>query len=173
MKLYKLREHSQNLSEVVNIMCDRHVKVYNIELCEQQTRQYCIDYTFVMVNDKAETIGFASVSRIDTTFENWLFVILSYIINLFLQRVFVYDVFILPEYRKRGNGKELIRLILKEIQNKYVLQQTIFLHCKPSLITFYTSNNFDSQNIFYFNNEQLVLMKHVNKKSDNINAKHS
>lgn len=158
MKLQKLNDTSPHLDQVIKIICARHMKIYGIPLCEAQTRYYCIEYTFVIVNKDNDFVGFASVSRVDSTYDNWFLSIISYILSLLLQRVFLYDVYILPKYRKRGNGKTLIHLMIKEIASNYHLVRNIYLHCKPSLVPFYTANDFQVNKVFMFNNERLVLM---------------
>lgn len=166
MKIQKLSDTSPHLDQVTKVICARHMKIYGIPLCEAQTRFYCIDYTFVMVNEDNDLVGFASVSRFDSTYDNWFMSIISYILSLLLQCVFLYDVYILPKYRKQGNGKTLIHHMIKEITSNYILVQNIYLHCKPSLVPFYATNNFEVNKVITFNNEKLVLMNHKmqNKK---------
>jgi GNAT superfamily N-acetyltransferase len=166
MRIEKLSDTSPHLDKVINMICARHMKIYGIPLCEAQTRYYCIEYTFVMVNKDNDLVGFASVSRVDSTYDNWFLSIISYILSLLLQCVFLYDVYILPKYRKQGNGKTLIHLMTKEITSNYVLVRNIYLHCKPSLVPFYAANDFHVNRVIMFNNERLVLMnrKMQNKK---------
>jgi ribosomal protein S18 acetylase RimI-like enzyme len=160
MKLQKLNQGNEHLAKVVDAMCERHSQVYGFPTCEVQTRQYCIDCTYAMVNDNNELIGFASISRVDTTYCNWLLYIVSYILSLLQQRVFIYDVYIFPCQRKKGHGTNLINLVYKEIATNYVLVQNIYLHCKPSLAYgFYLKAGFETSDILTFNNERLILMK--------------
>lgn len=160
MKLHKLNKGDKHLSKVVNVMCERHIKVYGLPTCELQTRQYCIDCTYSMVNDENELIGFASISRVDTTYCNWFMCIVSFILSLLLQCVFVYDVYVFPQHRKKGQGTMLINLVSKEIATNYILAQDVYLHCKPSLaFGFYLKAGFEMNDMFTFNNERLVLMK--------------
>jgi GNAT superfamily N-acetyltransferase len=158
MKIQKLSDTSPHLDKVIKMICARHMKIYGIPLCEAETRYYCIDYTFVMMNKDNDLVGFASVSRFDSTSDNWFLSIISYILSLLLQCVFLYDVYILPKYRKQGNGKTLIHLMINEIASKYVLVRNIYLHCKPSLVPFYAANDFQVNRLIMFNNERLVLM---------------
>lgn len=160
MKLLKLSDNNTHIDAIVQAMCERHLKLYGTIVCNNQTKQYCIAYTYAMVDDRNNLIGFASISRINISHENLFVMILSLIVSFLMRCIYIYDVYIFPPYRGQGNGKNLVALAINEIATKYNFVRDIYLHCKPKLTGFYGINGFELSKLMYFNNERLVLMKH-------------
>lgn len=135
--------HTEYLATILTCINEQHLASHGHEIDFQEVKRYCISNSYCMIGKSNELIGFCSLSRFDFVIKNILLCYLMFIYNLLFGRIFVYDVYILPQYRKHGFGKLMISLILEEAREKHWCVSTVYLHpASQSLVSFYEKCGF-------------------------------
>lgn len=139
---------------------------YNIVLSSDQINKlndYCLSYMYILVfkTQKSKLIGYFSLSTTDLNkTQNFL----QYMMNYILGRVYLFDVYVYPQYRKQGIGTYLV---LKSIQTaqKAFNAKSIYLYTNSyELIKFYNRNKFIYiKNVKIGNNNLFLLLRTIKK----------
>ena len=153
MNIIKLEGHHKSYIDIVIMsMREQHKSTHGHDICEEATKKYCISNVYCMVNSNHDLIGFFSLSRLDLAIKSTLLSFLILLYNLFLGKLYVYDVYILPQYRKQGNGILMMSLLIKYVEQNIFHVNTICLHAaSPSLIPFYEKCGFHFVNFQHSN----------------------
>ena len=151
MRIVKLSdEHSHYIPLIVDAMIQEHRKTYGYEIDKEQLKQYSLKNVYCFVDSNGTLIGFFSISRFDLMIHNVFINILVYLYNLCFGRVFIYDVYIYPQFRKKGNGKKMIASANDYIIAKYTNVRQICLHpASKHLVAFYNKCGFHVSCIHY------------------------
>lgn len=147
MKVIKLEtHHCEYIDSVVHAMREQHQLWHGYDIDVDKTIKYCLTNVYCMLKDDDNLAGFFSLSRFDFVINNHFLGVLMFIYNILLGRVFVYDVYIFPQYRQQGLGKHMISLAVKLIQDTFWFVNTVCLHAaSKSLVSFYEKCGFQLQ----------------------------
>lgn len=144
-RITPLSQHQCYIPTVVNALKEQFKHTQGMELKDEDSLEtYLKMGTYVMLDSKDEIIGFFSLSRFDEmTFSGVLGQVLSYILSWILGRMLVYDVCILPAYRRKGMGILMMGLVEHYCLNNYPLVRYLELHTTdPKLNEFYEKCGF-------------------------------
>jgi ribosomal protein S18 acetylase RimI-like enzyme len=144
MKVVKLNTlHSEYIDHVIRVMREQHQISHGCDIDVDKTKTYCLTNVYCMLRDDDNLAGFFSLSRFDFAINNPFLCILMFIYNILFGRVFVYDVYIFPQYRQQGLGKHMISLAAKHVQDTFWFANTVCLHAaSESLVNFYEKCGF-------------------------------
>jgi GNAT superfamily N-acetyltransferase len=144
MYVIKLRKiHEKYIEHVVHAMCQQHKLTYGYDADVQETTEYCIGNAYCMMNDDKTVVGFFSLSRFDLAIQSLWLGLLNMIFNILFGRVFIYDVYIFPEFRKKGNGKHMISRAVQEVKNNFMFVNVVCLHsASDDVVSFYKKCGF-------------------------------
>jgi GNAT superfamily N-acetyltransferase len=147
--IVKLKEHKQfYLKDVVNAMAKQHRLTHDNEIDMSATRIYCIKHVYCMINKNNDLVGFFSLSRFDFVVKNVFAQFLLLLLNILYGRLFIYDVYIFPVYRKKGYGKLMMSLIIEEIYHNHWYVNSICLHvASKGLVGFYEKCGFQIEKV--------------------------
>lgn len=148
-RIVRLRDQQQSyLENVVNAMADQHQQTHNNEIDRIATTNYCIDHVYCMIDANSDIIGFFSVSRFDLIVKDFFAKIIICLLNFLFGRIFIYDVYIFPVYRKKGYGRIMMSLAIDEIRKQCWYINYICLHAATQeLIGFYEKCGFQVEQI--------------------------
>lgn len=138
-----LKEHPEVVSKVVEELKYEYMRQEGLELTDKDALEdYVKEFTYVMVDVKKdnELIGFFSLSRVDNViYDGWLLQFLSFLLNIIIGRMFVYDVCILKQYRHQGYGKTMMQLVEHYCLENYPLVRSLYLHTQETSLTHFYS----------------------------------
>lgn len=158
-RIIPLSQHHCYLPTVINALKEQFKHKQGMELKDEDSLEtYLKMGTYVMVNSKDDLIGFFSLSRIDgMVFSGILGQVLSFILSWLLGRMLIYDVCILPAYRRKGMGILMMGLIEHYCLHNYPLVRYLELHTTdPNLNQFYSKCGYQQSRM---HNEICVFTK--------------
>lgn len=134
-----LSKYQYHIPSVINALKEEFKYKQGLELLDKDSLEtYLKMGTYVMVNTKDEIIGFFSLSRIDSlTLSSIVCQILSFIQSWILGRMLIYDVCILPMYRKKGFGIVMMNLIEHYCLNNCPLVRYLELHTTERKLNYF------------------------------------
>lgn len=149
MEIIKLKpEHYEYIDLIVSVMREQYQQSYGQDIDVNKTKQYCMTNVYCMFENDKNLVGFFSLARFDFAINNQFLSIIFFIYNVLFGRVFVYDVYIFPQYRLQGLGKHMISLAVKHIHDTFWFATTVCLHAaSKSLVNFYEKCGFKLQKI--------------------------
>lgn len=145
--------------KLLKSLFEEYKKEYNIVLDDNQIEKlivYCESYMYVLIfkSLKTKLIGYFSLSRTDL---NMSHNVVKCIINYIVGNVYLFDVYILPNYRNKGIGTYLVRKAVEIAEQDYSAK-SIYLYTNSDLLTkFYNSNRFDYVKNVQIDNKNLLL----------------
>lgn len=143
-RVVKLSTHAQTyIEDVVSAMAQQHQQTYGASIDVDATKKYCLAHVYCMLNENDILVGFFSVSRYDLAVKDVFSSLITLIFNLLFGRIYIYDVYVFPSYRRKGLGKIMMTLAIKEIQQVYWFINYVCLHSATTeLIRFYETCGF-------------------------------
>lgn len=142
MKIVKLQRnndsHSDYIHMVLKAMQEQHQQSHGHDIDIEQTMQYCWSNVYCMIDNHNNLVGFFSLSRFDFAIKSWLISVLMFVYNIIFGRIFVYDVYVFPKFRKLGLGKTMMSLLITHVKEQFCFINSICLHAaSKSLVPFY------------------------------------
>lgn len=160
MNIIKLRKHhKQYIVDVLEAMNEQHLQTYDHAIDFEETTNYCLTNVYCMIDSGGTLYGFFSLSRFDLAIKTTSLGLLMFIYNLLFGRLYIYDVYIFPKYRKSGYGKHMISLITQEAKSSYWCVSTLCLHAaSKELIYFYEKCGFQ---LVHTQNSTIYMMQNI------------
>lgn len=137
MIIVPVRDNLHYIEKVIHVL----KKEYELNVSDDVV-EYIKEYTYVFLdNDNVnKIIGIFSLSRIDSITSTSIFKrYISYIASIIYGRFFIYDVLIIKEKRRKGNGRLMLDMISDYCALHYPLIRMLELHTEdPNLHSFYS-----------------------------------
>ena len=133
-KVFKYVEQEYRQASSNAVTPNENVWIYN----------YCRDCVYIL-EYKHRLIGYFAVCRCDyiSTAGSLLRLLVSWIMSYIMRRVFIYNVFILPQYRKRGLGKMMMSKAIKMCGSTYYARRVQLHTQNVETNNFYKKCGFD------------------------------
>jgi GNAT superfamily N-acetyltransferase len=152
-------------NKILKSLKEEYKKTYNIVIDSNQINKlhnYCISHMYVLIfkSHKQKLLGYFSLSRRDL---NKSQNIAQYITNYILGTVYLFDVYIHPNYRNKGIGTYLVSKAVQEADKEYNANN-IYLYTKTNKLTkFYNRNKFNYIKNVQIDNNKLLLFQRIIK----------
>lgn len=108
--IVRLRDIPEHVKVVAEVMREQHALSYGVQCVIDETKlvNSQLSETYLMLS-KNDFLGFFSLSRLNLTQLGFWSQMWSWICSIVLKRMYIYNVYIFPEYRKQGYGVKMIK----------------------------------------------------------------
>lgn len=158
IRVVKLADEQKFTKHVITALQEQHFLTYgdNININKDEIIRNTYRTTYIIVKKTTHVdeniVGFFTLSRIDYTNTGFLMRLFSWCWSMLVGRMYIYDVYIFPAYRKRGHGTWMINQAINICASEYNCK-CIRLHTTTQTLGhFYALNGFRfivQQNLLY------------------------
>jgi len=156
-------------NKILQSLLEEYKKTYNTVININLTSKlykYCMSYMYLLIfksnkTDRSRLLGYFSLSRSDL---NKPLNIAQYLTSHLFGNVYLFDVYIYPNYRNKGIGTYLVGKAVQTARKEYNANN-VYLYTKTVRLTkFYNKNHFIFIRNVEIDNMQLLLFLRKIKK---------